>query len=177
MTLGERYKAFCLDAMEANMTNHMPRLYALAKECEHITEMGTRHCTSTTAFLYAQPKKLICYDIIEQPEVKELAALAGDTEFVFINKNTLEVTIEPTDLLFIDTYHVYDQLKSELDLHADKVKTYIAMHDTSGNATIGEDLKSDTGIWPAIEEFLTEGNFEILAKYEDNAGLTILKRK
>lgn len=171
------YKLSCEDRSDANISGHIPRLYELAKECEHITEMGTRNGISTAAFLYAKPKKLICYDIVEKPEVKELANVAGDTEFVFHNKSTLEVEIEQTDLLFIDTWHVYAQLKTELELHSGKVNKYIVMHDTTGNAFLGEDLDNTHGLWPAIEEFLQKGTFEIHAKYDDSAGLTILKRK
>jgi hypothetical protein len=48
----------------------------------------------------------------------------------YLGNNVLEVEIEETELLFIDTYHYYAQLKKELKLHAGKISRYIAFHDT-----------------------------------------------
>src|SRR5262249_6872400 len=38
--LGERYQAACLEPSDLN--EHLPTLYELAKECPHVTELGTR---------------------------------------------------------------------------------------------------------------------------------------
>jgi hypothetical protein len=45
--------------------------------------------------------------------------------------NTLEVDIDETDMLFIDTLHNGDQLEKELERSASKVKKFIAFHDTT----------------------------------------------
>ena len=44
-------------------------------------------------------------------------------------KNTLTITIEQTDLLFIDTFHNYDQVLQELRLHAKHVNKFIVFHE------------------------------------------------
>ena len=75
------------------------------------------------AFLDAKPKKLTSYDInhpniwqegdIRLNECKNFAR-ENNIEFNFIQDDVLKVNIEETDLLFLDTWHVYDQLKQEL---------------------------------------------------------------
>src|SRR6478736_6697523 len=100
-----------------DICEHMDTLTELAKECDHITEMGFRHGASACAMLKAQPKKLISYDLVK-----------GNTEVQLIQGNTLEVQIEETDMLFIDTLHTYDQLKEELRLHGNKAKKYLVFH-------------------------------------------------
>src|SRR5205085_2957781 len=121
--------------LPSDIHEHCPTLLALARECRHVTEMGTRTGNSTTAFLFAQPDKLVCYDLQEYRQIDRLRALAGRTEFVFHRADVLQISIEETDLLFIDTWHVYEQLKEEFRLHADKARKYIVLHDTS---TFGE---------------------------------------
>lgn len=174
MNLEERYTKAC--GQSSDMQNHVPRLYRLAIQCDHVTEFGTRHGVSTTAFLHAQPKKLVCYDTSKKPEVDELAKLAGRTEFVFHNQDVLKVDIEETDLLFIDTFHTYEQLSQELSLHGNKARKYIAMHDTEQNEVIGEKPGSE-GLQRAIDEFLAHGTFKMLARYWDSCGMTVLRRR
>lgn len=162
----------------SDIVHHLPRLYWIARECSHITEFGTRTGVSTSAFLSAQPKKIICYDLVKMPEVDTLIKISGNTEFIFKEENTLTAEIEPTDLLFIDSYHVYDQIKVELK-QAPKVKKYIAMHDTAICGTMGEDKIEGHGLGKAIGEFLQENEkeWEIQAIYFDSCGMIVLKRK
>jgi hypothetical protein len=102
-----------------------------------------------------------------------------DTDFEFKIGNTLNIKIEPTDFLFIETLHIYNQLKVELSLHADKVKKYMSFHDTISFAYHGESYegKLEIGICPAIEEFInTNPHWKIHKRFTYNHGLTILKR-
>jgi hypothetical protein len=63
------------------------------------------------------------------------------------------VEIEPTDMLFIDTFHVYEQLRRELALHAGKARRFIVLHDTTTFGEKGE-REGSRGLWPAVAEFL-----------------------
>lgn len=171
--LATRYYTVCTDASDIN--EHCPTLYALAKECRHITEMGTRRGLSTIALLFARPNRLVCYDTVRYPQVDELQELANGTDFSFHQADVLNVDIEPTDLLFIDTIHVYDQLRQELDRHGDKARKYIILHDTTTYADQGE-LEGSKGIWSAVEEFLSLGTFRIKQHFTNNNGLTVLQR-
>lgn len=177
-----------------NINEHIPTLYEYAKECEHIVEMGTgAYPVSSWGFLRAKPKKFITIDAGDPQLISEAKkiAQANDIDFEFIKADTghPDLDIEETDLLFIDTWHTYDQLKQEFKLHAHKAKKYIVLHDTT---TFGDkdegygapyypDLhvqpKSQRGVWPAVEEFLAENNdWRLVIRYTNNNGLTILKR-
>jgi hypothetical protein len=85
------------------------------------------------------------------------------------------VEIEGTDLLLIDTWHVYEQLKQELRLHGGKVRKYIVLHDTTTFAEYGE-TPGHRGLWSAVEEFLAQGTFWLKQRRANNNGLTILER-
>lgn len=177
----------------SDINEHIPTLIKYASECDHITEMGVRAITSTWAFLGAAPKKLISYDI-ENPSkwganidyVYKVAEHYG-LDYEFRKENVLKLEIEETDLLFLDTWHAYDQLKAELNLHSSKAKKYIIMHDTTSYEFRDEPLTSENawegepptgkGLWLAITEFLdSTDEWELLERYTNNNGLTILKR-
>jgi hypothetical protein len=171
-TLADLYAAAC--RVPSDINEHCPTLYALAKECRHVTEFGTRAGVSTTALLYAQPEYLICYDRLRLAPVEQLQALAGRTQFVFHQADVLRVEIDETDLLFIDTWHVYVQLHAELQRHARKVRRYIVLHDTTTFADVGE-APGHRGLWPAIEGFLRQGTFRLRQRDANNHGLTVLE--
>jgi hypothetical protein len=177
---------------KSDINEHISTMIKYGQECTHITEMGVRAITSTWAWLYAKPKKLIAYDIQDPntwgssiTDVADTASSLG-VSFKFNLKNVLDVTIEKTDLLFIDTWHSYKQLSAELKLHANKVRKYICLHDTTSYATEdetsyevwGDDWKSEgLGIWKAVEEFLQNNtNWVLDQRFTNNNGFTILKR-
>lgn len=177
--LQQTYERLCNQPSDIN--EHLPTLKKYAEECEHITEMGVRWVVSTYALLMGKPKKLISYDInpINSEPIQEM--VKGDTDFEFRVGDTTKIEIEDTDLLFIDTLHHYNQLKLELHLHSNRVKKYIIFHDTTTFEWIGESYEGkmdEKGLWYAIEEFLEHNTgWEILERYTNNNGLTILKRK
>jgi hypothetical protein len=177
----------------SDINEHIPVLLKYGQECDHITEMGVRWIRSTWAFLGSAPKKLISYDIQDPSEWFASIQDVYDTaehyglDFTFIKANVLEIEIEETDLLFLDTWHSYKQLKSELELHASKVKKYIVFHDTTEFAdkdetsyeVWGDEWKGEgIGIWKAIEEFLESNpEWEILERFTNCQGLTIIGKK
>jgi hypothetical protein len=177
----------------SDINEHIPTLIRYSKNCQHITEMGVRGIISTWAFLVAKPQKLISIDI-QDPKVfggniDLVYQCASDlnVDFQFKLENTLNMNIENTDLLFIDTWHCYRQLKAELNLHHINVNKYIILHDT--NTYAHQDEKSyemwgdnwkaheNGGLWKAVKEFIADNkNWEIYEKFENNNGLTVLKR-
>jgi hypothetical protein len=71
--------------------------------------------------------------------------------------------------------HVYEQVKTELELHANKVRKYIVFHDTTTFANNGE--FGGKGIWPAIQEFIdAHTEWKLTERLTNNNGLTILTR-
>lgn len=176
----KNYNRLCEQPSDIN--EHLPTLMKYASECEHITEMGVRHVVSTFALLMGQPKVMISYDINPANGIEAVIqwANAEGIDFDFQIGDTTELTIEGTDLLFIDTIHNYNQLKRELELHSDKVRKYLIFHDTTSFEWIGESYEGkidERGIWPAIEELIEGGIWEVRERYTNNNGLTILKRK
>ena len=124
-------------AIRSDINEHLPTLRDLAKECEHVTEMGVRDVVSTWAFLLGlannskKKKVLRSYDIHKSVNI-DLAlneAKSNKIDMTFTEVDVLKTEIEGTDLLFIDTLHTYTQLKNELKLHASKAKKYIVFHD------------------------------------------------
>ncbi len=165
----------------SDINEHLPTLKKYAEECDHITEMGVRWIVSTYALLMGKPKRMISYDINEIVWQPILDIVKYDTDFEFRVANTLDLEIEETDLLFIDTLHNYNQLKGELTLHGNKSRKYIIFHDTTTFEWTGESYEGkvgELGLWPAIAEFLEENkNWELHERFTNNNGLTILKRK
>ena len=113
----------------------------------------------------------------------------------FFNQSDLECPLVHTDLLFIDTWHVYGQLKRELSRWHSVVSKYIIMHDTTVDEWKGETLRCswnseqqskdsgipvseiEKGLWPAIEEFLAKhSEWKLKERFTNNNGLTILQR-
>lgn len=171
------YKTLCEHPSDIN--EHLPTLKKYAEMCDHVTEMGVRTIVSTWALLAGKPKKLISIDIneIDCSNVKQAAGRT--TDFSFVRGNTLEMEIEDTDLLFIDTYHNYDQLKIELERHSGKARKYIILHDTTTFGEVGEsyDGIQRRGLWPAVTEFLdSTTEWKIEEKFDNNNGLTVLSR-
>jgi hypothetical protein len=130
------YRSEC--EKESDINQHLPTLFEYAKKCKHITELGSRKFISTWAFLAAKPSKVIVYDISQNKNVAKVKKIAEleHINFTFHKKDDLKVKLEDTDLLFIDTWHVYDQLIQELTMHSHAVKKYIIMHDTTTFGTV-----------------------------------------
>ena len=161
----------------SDMNEHMAFLYQLACVCDSIVEFGVRRGTSTRAFLYSKTP-LRSYDLIIDDKVAELFVYAKQQGYDvdYIQADTLNLSINQTDMLFIDTLHTYNQLKQELILHGNKANKYLVFHDTSTFGIIGED--GAMGLLPAIDEFLIENpQWQLQYQFTNNNGLTVLKRK
>lgn len=195
----------------SDINEHLPTLKTYAESCEHITELGVRDAISTIGFIQglvnnnSSNKKLIGVDIYTSDNIKIMSEFCkyNEINYKFIEESDLTITLEQTDLLFIDTWHCYGQLIRELNLHNNKVNKYIILHDTTIDEYTSEivripkrwcnakkphyiKIKQDsgftkyeleTGLWPAVEDFLkTNQNWMIEKRYVNNNGLTILKR-
>jgi len=163
----------------SDINQNLPILYKLANECSHITEMGVRTGVSTRAFLNTDCV-LTSYDIELNKKVSELFTYAkkiGKT-VNYIKANVLDIEIEPTDMLFIDTFHIYEQLKQELKLHSSKVKKYIVFHDTYTFGLRGENPQDSNGLLTAIIEFVIDNpQWQFKIHTNKNNGMTVLARK
>lgn len=189
-----------------DINEHVPTLIRYGKQVDHITEMGVRFGWSTRSFLFARPKKLISIDKFEWNSIHPTGAVyepgnsqyhkykklyKGKVDFIYIFGDSTKMELpEETDLLFIDTFHHKKCLEIELAKHANKVKRFILLHDTT---TFGERGQADSsglffnkpttdevgsGLQYAIHSFLIN-NLKWTTKeiYINNNGLTVLEKK
>jgi hypothetical protein len=185
----------------SDINEHLPTLKRYADECTHITECGVRFVVSSYAFALSlkdkSNNKLVQVDTVKYPQNNTFQneCLNENVNVMFYEQSDLECPLEQTDLLFIDTWHIYGHLKRELARWNSYVNKYIIMHDTTSDEIYGETIRvgwdavkqsKETGIpveeirkglWPAIEEFLAEHpEWKIKERFTNNNGLTILYR-
>jgi hypothetical protein len=203
------YNRLCKNDMpnknSIDIMEHLPTLYKYAKECNSILETGVRGCISSWAFLYGlvdsengEPKRMYLNDI-DVCEVTDIITLGNifnvDVKSKWCNNLELELD-ESYDITFIDTWHVYGQLKRELEKFSKKTNKYIIMHDTQIDEIYGESIRLGCnieqqsiqsgfpvqeitkGLGPAVDEFLQNNKeWYLKEKYLNNNGLTILARR
>jgi len=189
---------------KSDINEHLETLYEYAKECESILELGVRGCVSSYAFSYGllnnnkKNKHLMMNDLTEC-DIKQILHYAKKTDLNIKYKwiNDLELDVKHNyDLTFIDTYHIYGQLKRELKKFAPITNKYIILHDTEVDKINGECLRNGwnpkhmenvsgipeeehkIGLQKAIDEFLIENpHWKIKKIYTNNNGLTILHKE
>lgn len=142
-----------------------------ASMVDTIVEFGVYTGLSTTAFLAGNPKKLRSYDITDfnlsiLPELYNYAN-SKNIDFQFIIGNSLEVEIDNTDLLFIDTVHKRRHTEAELQRHSKNVNKYIIFHDTT----------AWPGVFEAVVNFLINNHdWFIIEHCNKNSGMIVLKK-
>lgn len=192
----------CVGHASSDIDEHLPTLYEYARQCDTIVECGVRKAVSSYAFALAlkgNPKnKLHLIDVqLSSDSVNAFlrrAAQEGVNANFTLGNDILCERIH-CDMLFIDTWHIYGQLKRELAYWHEYAGKYIILHDTTVDAVYGETLRNGwdpieqsrtsgipideirMGLWPAVEEFLAAHPEWILEKrYTNCNGLTVLKR-
>jgi hypothetical protein len=177
MTINEEFER--VRNGKSDIFEHMPTLKEYASRVEHITEFGVRTGRSTIALLAGKPQIMHSYDIDGQTfgnnELYTKLAKEQGTDFKFIIADDRKVEIEETDLLFIDTNHTYEQLNTELSLHANKVRRYIILHDTAVPPWNG--ACDSPGMWVAVGNLLSKGEWYVHKVFTNNNGLTVLARR
>lgn len=197
----EKYDYLCKTGSDIN--EHLPTLYKYATKCESIIELGVRGCISSWAFSYgllnnnSSNKSLLLNDI-SPCYVEELLDITKDLnmniKYEWINDLNLDIKTN-VDLTFIDTWHIYGQLKRELNKFSVITNKYIIMHDTTVDEIYGETIRCNMnateqseqsgfpveeincGLKKAIDEFLSNNkNWKICEIYTNNNGLTILEK-
>lgn len=193
--LENKFNQLCLSPSDIN--EHLPTIKKYAGECETIVELGVRVPISTFALMMGKPKKLTSVDLLPPSRFGgggelDLAyeyAKQENIDFSFVLSDSISYNFESCDLLFIDTWHTYRQLISELITHQHRVTKYIILHDTTTYASedeanwaqspepnFGGEIKK--GLWTAVEDFLSHfPEWELYERYTNNNGLSILKRK
>jgi len=187
----------------SDINEHLPTLCNYAKECESVFETGVRGVVSSWAFVFGllnnnHPNRRIFLNDIANCNIEELLSQTQNLpiKIDYAWQNNLTLNLDSTyDLTFIDTWHIYGQLKRELEKFSKITNKYIIMHDTTVDEWLGESIRCNwnvdeqsiqsgfpvdeitKGLWPAIDEFLQSNNEWVLHKrYYNNNGLTILRK-
>ena len=126
------------------------------------------------------------YDIELNWEVGELFKRAKTVgkDVVYEKANVLNIDIEQTDLLFIDTWHSSSHLTHELAMHGNKANKYLVFHDTQ---TYGcRDEKDDWMLYrpmpnegligPIVNFVINNPEWKFKEFRTNNNGLTVLER-
>ena len=205
----QNFRFLCLNKKpntgSGDIMEHLPTLYNYAKECNSVFETGVRGCVSSWAFLYGLlnnnvgHKKLFLNDITVC-NIDELLAVSKKFDNINVKyewKNNLLLELnENYDITFIDTWHIYGQLKRELSKFSKITNKYIIMHDTTVDEIYGETIRCgwdakrqseesgfsvdeiNKGLWPAVVEFLEQNpEWYLKERFTNNNGLTILAKK
>lgn len=186
----------------ADINEHLPTLRRYAQECSTVLELGVRNIVSTWGFLMGLAengsplKSYIGVDIgLPEEDILDLAVKLtkeNGIDFQFWQQNDMNIEIDETDLLMIDTLHIYAQLTFELEKFSPKISKYIIMHDTSETFEFRDCLsymgdyseypasidRTKHGLWTAVEDFLNRHpEWTLHERYKNNNGLTVLKRR
>ena len=199
-----KYNYVCSTPSDIN--EHLPTLYNYALKCDSILELGVRGCISSWAFLKGlqdnkngNKRKSLFLNDIEECNIDDLLNVSRDLNIVvdykWINDLDLDFKERTFDLTFIDTWHIYGQLKRELAKFSLLTKKYIILHDTTVDAIKGETIRLgldskkqslesgypieeiECGLQKAINEFLfVNREWRQKEVFENNNGLTVLER-
>jgi hypothetical protein len=207
------FSFFGSDPNRNNLSEHFEILRSYASKCLSIAEFGTSEMMSCWPLLKGlkdtnnnnnnrDKKEITCYDRKPMPPmmegIRKIAANDG-IRLRYVQGNTLQFKLNTSvDMLFIDTFHAYPQLKRELDRHHKRVNKYIAIFhtetdgDTSEMVRLYYDHNYDTmleelqctpkdlcrGLKPAITDFLSaHPEWSVCEDAKNQNGLVILARK
>lgn len=157
---------------------HLPRMVdlVLATRAQHVVELGTRTGVSTVAWLYGLEQtggRLTSVDIDAKPEIGDHDAwtfIRGDD----CSAEVLE-QLEPADIVFIDTSHLYDHTVRELDLYRHVVKPggVICLHDTELPIPEGAPERPLYPVKKAVKEFVAETGWKWI-NFPDCYGFAVI---
>lgn len=202
-SISDKYRQLCL--IRTNINEHLPNIKLYASKCKHVTDCGA--CGVMTS--YAIAKGLLSNKTVHEPKIVQIDIDRNETINIFSqdciaegiahhfhHESDLTCPIEKTDMLFIDTWHVYAQLKRELERWHKYVGKYIVMHNTTIDEETGESVRVghdiaelakktgfevaeiSKGLWSAIEEFLAaHPEWKLKERLTYNNGLTVLERE
>lgn len=159
---------------------HLPRMVDLveALDAKHVIELGSRTGVSTIAWLYGLAKtggRLTSVDLDQAPEIgswSDWTHIQGDD----LNPEIVS-SLEPADVVFIDTSHTLNQTRQELNTYRWLVKPGGVLCGHDSELGHPEDSPPSDPVFPvkrAVEEFVRENGFEWL-NYPDCNGFYVIK--
>jgi len=146
----------------------------LLKDCDTYKELGVKQGTTLAIALMEKPKSVIGIDKTlkdYKPNQHLFEKYAKEHGVIFraFELDSLHfASAYEVDLLYIDTWHVYQQLVAELKLHSPFVNKYIVMHDTNAKPELRK----------VIKEFLANSknqHWKMIEQNTNNVGYTVLE--
>lgn len=177
----------------------MELLFRYSKTCSHI--LTFLNLNSNLSFPIA-----LLYGLNNSPTtLKKTLALVGSAstllqtiqQYTQYNQISIEQNdIQTTDMLFIDSYHCYGQLKRELLSNHHKVRKVIVIVGTSQDEWVGQAIRKREdlelvcqqtgltyqevllGLWLAINEFVKEyPEWTVIERIDKTIGVTVLAKR
>ena len=158
----------------SDIQGHLPRFVAMveALNATHVIELGTRTGVSTIAWLYALEGRghLTSVDIDPAPPIGTWP------HWTFIQGDDLTVVeqLEPGDIVFIDTSHLYEHTCAELEAYLPLAKQLIVCHDTQLRRPEGSPSRPLFPVRTAIREFVARHGFN-WTEHPDSWGLGVIE--
>lgn len=137
---------------------HMETVRDLCTGIRHATEMSIWPKQAYLAIAAGMPEDGVLVSCVPGGKSwwPRMTQCLGN-RFKMLGADSLAASIEPTELLFLDTHHTADRTYMELSRHADKVSKYIIIH-TVAQDTFGE--RGDDGgpgVMAGVRRWLREG--------------------
>lgn len=156
--LRSEYERLC--TTPSDIVGHLPRFVEFVEElnAQHVIELGTRTGVSTIAWLHGLNTtggRLTSIDIDERPPIGEYS------HWTFIQGDDLDPevvsTLEPAEIVFIDTSHEHVQTLRELYTYQWLVRAggLMVLHDTE-LPSVGVPTDPPYPVRSAIEKFVAE---------------------
>lgn len=162
-------------SLPRDLNQHMPMLRELASECESVCEFSKRR-ESAAVWIVSGTKKVELHNLELQDsdlraaveEAKDRVSIKAD------NGNTLQINdIDDCDLLFFDSVHHADRLRTELSKFAASVSKFIVVRGTGNFGVTAEG--GGEGLFAAMREFVFD-NPQWFVYYHTSTqyGITVL---
>ncbi len=137
-TIEEYYAKLCKLQSDAHGTDYMlvhDEIKKRVRGCDSYTEFGINQGATLAAALLENPARVRAYDIklgwyTQAAHLFQQYAAEHSIDYAVTESDTLTCTIDPVDVLYIDTRHKEDHLTEELSHHGSKASRFIIFHDT-----------------------------------------------
>ena len=190
----------------SDINEHVETLYNYALQSKSVLELGVSEGNSSWGLLKGlcdntfENKIFIQCDIREFCEnVENVSKITSEKHIThkYYGMSDLDLNLNDMtfDLTFIDTWHVYGQLKRELEKFSPITNKYIIMHDTEIDGIQGESIRCGwniaeyankfswtenevgDGLLQAVNEFLeNHPEWKMIYQVRNNNGLTIFEK-
>lgn len=160
----------------SDFNEHMQTLKDLASKVEVCVELSAWLKPALLSMAAGHPKKLVSVCPGVKPEWGQLSQLLQDkTEFVTIQKDSLNTEPFEHDLLFHDTRHSAAYILQDLNRWGPLCRRWIVLHTSMTFGEKGDD--HGPGVLPAVETWITQHpEWVIKFHHPNNHGLICLTK-